>query len=171
MIGNPTLLRQGPLRGGVFQCVAVCCSVLQCFAVYCSVLQCVNVFTYVYICAKMCRYPTLLCRDPLRDGMFERVAVCCSMLQYVQGFAECCNALRSANVSKKSENVYRHPTLLRRGLLRGGVLQRVAVCCSVLQRVAACCSVLQCVAVCCRVNVCKIAQICVDIQCSCVEAQ
>jgi len=30
-------------RGGVLQCVAVCCSVLQCVAVCCSVLQCVAV--------------------------------------------------------------------------------------------------------------------------------
>ena len=34
-------------------------------------------------------------------------------------------------------------------ILRGSVMQCVAVCCSVLQCVAVCCSVLQCVAVCC----------------------
>ena len=68
-----------------------------------------------------------------------RVAVCCSVLQYVDCGTcvnESCRILKCCSVSS--------------------VLQCVAVCCSevccsVLQCDAVCCSVLQCVAVCCSV--------------------
>jgi len=57
------------------------------------------------------------------------VAVCCSVLQYLQCVAVCCS-----------------------------VVQCVAVCCGVLQCVAVCCSVLQCAAVCCSVCSCSVLQ-------------
>jgi len=66
--------------------------------------------------------------------MFQRVAVCCSVLQCV---AVRCSVLHTAKDT--SPVAARHP------------LQCAAVCCSVLQCVAVCCSVLQCIAVCCRV--------------------
>ena len=66
----------------------------------------------------------------------QRVAVCCSMLQYV---AVCCK-----EGSAKA---------LERGLVLSQTQvesQRVAVCFSMLQYVAVCCSMLQYVAVCCK---------------------
>ena len=38
----------------VYQCVAVCCSVLQCVAVCCDVLQCVAVCCSVLQCDAVC---------------------------------------------------------------------------------------------------------------------
>jgi len=69
----------------------------------------------------------------------RHIAVCCNVFQ---GVAVCCSAYVA--------NIY----LTYVFQVSGGVLQRVAMCCSVLQCVAVCCSVLQCVAVCCSVLQC-----------------
>jgi len=62
-------------------------------------------------------------------GIFQCVAVCCSVLQRV---AVCCSVLLVL-------------LLLARWAF-GAHEGYIEVCCSVLQRIAACCSVLQCVA-------------------------
>jgi len=55
----------------VSQFVAMCCSVLHCVAVYCSVLQCVAVrYFFMHSCGV---------------SVVPRVAMCCSMVQYVAG--------------------------------------------------------------------------------------
>jgi len=65
----------------VLQCVAVCYSVLQCIAVCCSVLQ--QYFGSVSV--------VVVCRLHLGSGVLQlRVAVYCSMLQYVE---VCCNTV------------------------------------------------------------------------------
>ena len=55
----------------VWQCVAVCGSVLRCVAVCCSVLQCVAVCCSMLQCVAVC------------CSMLQCVAVCCSVLQCV----------------------------------------------------------------------------------------
>jgi len=76
----------------IFQCVAVCCSVLQCVAgvlqvcckcvaVCCSVLQCVAVYCSVLQCIAVC-FSALQC-----------VALCCNVLQCVTA---CCSVLQCA---------------------------------------------------------------------------
>ena len=99
----------------VWQCVAVCCSVLQCIAVCCSVLQCAAV------CCSVLQYVAVCC------SVLQCAAVCCSVLQCV---AVCCSALQCVAVLLMS--------------LYEWVLQCVAVCCSALQCVAVCCTELQC---------------------------
>jgi len=80
----------GPVRCGavcprascgthMYQCVAVCCSVLQCVAVCCSVLQCVAV---------QCAREQVVVRICI--NVLQCVAVRCSVLQCV---AVCCSAV------------------------------------------------------------------------------
>jgi len=114
----------------VLQHVAVCCNVLQCVATHCG--------TFWGGCP---------------GHRLIRVAVCCSVLQYV---AVCCSMLQSVWCS-----------VLQCAVARCCVLQCAAECCSVLQCVAAplgefrpmcvamCCSMLQ--SVCCSVLQCGVA--------------
>jgi len=65
----------------VWQCVAVCCSVLQCVAVCCSVLQCVAVCHSVLQCVAVC-CSVLQC-VAVRCSVLLCVAVCCSVMRCV----------------------------------------------------------------------------------------
>ena len=88
-------------------------------------------------------------------GDFQRVSVCCSVLQCVavcrsvmQCDAVCCNLLWYT-VAVMCCSRYAHPLSLFCVCRR--VLQCLAVRCTLLQYIGVCCSVLQCVAVCCSV--------------------
>jgi len=72
----------------LFQCVAVCCSVLHCVAVCCSVLQSVaeccivsqyGKHTILFACFSCIRTPNFR----IGSGVFQFVAVCCRVLQSV----------------------------------------------------------------------------------------
>jgi len=92
---------KGTVRGGVLQCVAVCCSVLQCITVRCSVLQGVRdlmLLQCVAVRRRTCvvyrpRHETHYicgCVAVWCSGLWC-IAVCCSVLQCN---AECCSVLR-----------------------------------------------------------------------------
>jgi len=104
-----------------------------------------------------------------QEGVLQRVAVCCSVLQGVgdntvcysvsvttrcvavcrrvlQYVAVCCTVLQWLFwLNNVVANKVRR-RMLQRGAVCCRSLQCAAVCCNVLQRVAACCSVLQCIA-------------------------
>ena len=135
----------------VLRCVAVCCSVFQCVVVYCSVLQCVVVSCFVLQCVAMCSSELRRTWPRHSWPVLQRVAVCCSVLQYVPS-----HILTSGSTDKAphtpttstvchmsaSDNIFIY------------IYIYICVCCSVLQCVAVCCSVLQCAAVCRSVSQC-----------------
>ena len=67
----------------VYECVAVCCSVLQCVAVCCSVLLCVAVCCSVLQCVAAC------------CSVLQRVAACCNVLQCEAVY---CNVLQCVSM-------------------------------------------------------------------------
>ena len=109
----------GGVLTGIWQCVAVCCSVLQCVAACGTAWQC---------CAVCCRLlrslKTIVQWHWRRAGrcIDRYVAVCCSVLRCC---SVCCSMLRCLDA----------------------IVQWHWMCCSVLQCVAVCCSVLQCVTI------------------------
>jgi len=91
------------------RCVAVCCSVLQCIAVCCNVLQCAAEHAQA-----SAQGGCQVCCCVLRC-----VAVCCGVLRCV---AVCCRACANWFLRRMTGTI-----------VRGSVLQHVAMCCSVLQ--------------------------------------
>ena len=73
----------------MWQCVAVCCSVLQYVAVYCSVLQCVA----VCCCSVLLQCKVYEACFSVCGNVLQCVAVCCSVLLQCVVAVYCCSVL------------------------------------------------------------------------------
>jgi len=184
-----SVVQCGAVWCSVVQCDAVWCSVLQCGAVWCSVVQCDAVWCSVLQCVAVCcsrarsiripcalRYVAVCCSelvahfiiscalqfDAVCRKLFQRVAVCCSLLQRVDAEHEACSFHVRWGVFKC---VAVCCCVLQ---LSSRHSQSFLVCCSLLQSVAVCCSLLQprsnythsmCVALCCSLLLCVAAEL------------
>ena len=129
-------------------CALVAGATLFVFAISaCTANTCVAVFG---MRCSVWKCYSALHRAALHYYLLQRVAACCSVLQY--DASDCCNRLANMIEFSTESN-----TVLQRVAARCSVLQCVSACCTVLQCVVASCNVLQYVAVCCSVLQCVVA--------------
>jgi len=136
----------------VFQCVAVCCSVLQCVAVCCSVLQCAAV------CCSVLQRIAVFCNASQCIAVLHCVAECCRVLhaqiEILKGQLGTKCTVQNDCRADFWEFVpiglkCREQLLI---ILAVNVLRWATLICSELQNIAVCRgSELQCVAECCSV--------------------